>query len=214
MRFYLITSRAQVKRGHIHFTRTWKGQPCVIPSAPLDLPLPVDTPRVNAAPADTGPEGEDPSAEARPRVEVPLDPSEVPTSTAADDNDGDGDGGGDGDDCGDDVGVPPAPLVRGDQGKLVETLQFMLVQAGFLRPTAIRFHAGSFGGHTQTAVGAMQVRKHSRTFIYKRVLYPTSCLIVCLVHVLVCVFGFTNVGLTPSSLEPEGAVRGDGDRRV
>ena len=150
----LFASLAQVKRGHIHFTRTWKGQPCVIPSAPLDLPLPIDTPTVNAAPADTGPEGEDPSAEARPRVEVPV---EVPKSTAADDSAGDGDGGGD------DVGVPPAPLVRGDQGKLVETLQFMLVQAGFLRPTAIRFHAGSFGGHTQTAVGAMQVRKHSRT---------------------------------------------------
>ena len=150
----LFASLAQVKRGHVHFTRTWKGQPCVIPSAPLDLPLPIDTPTVNAAPADTGPEGEDPSAEARPRVEVPV---EVPKSTAADDNAGDGDGGGD------DVGVPPAPLVRGDQGKLVETLQFMLVQAGFLRPTAIRFHAGSFGGHTQTAVGAMQVRKHSRT---------------------------------------------------
>ena len=150
----LFASLAQVKRGHVHFTRTWKGQPCVIPSAPLDLPLPIDTPTVNAAPADTGPEGEDPSAEARPRVEVPV---EVPTSTAADDSAGDGDGGGD------DVGVPPAPLVRGDQGKLVETLQFMLVQAGFLRPTAIRFHAGSFGGHTQTAVGAMQVRKHSRT---------------------------------------------------
>ena len=158
----LFASLAQVKRGHIHFTRTWKGQPCVIPSAPLDLPLPIDTPTVNAAPADTGPEGEDPSAEARPRVEVPV---EVPKSTAADDNDGDnaGDGDGDVDDGGDDVGVPPAPLVRGDQGKLVETLQFMLVQAGFLRPTAIRFHAGSFGGHTQTAVGAMQVRKHSRT---------------------------------------------------
>ena len=150
----LFASLAQVKRGHVHFTRTWKGQPCVIPSAPLDLPLPIDTPTVNAAPADTGPEGEDPSAEARPRVEVPV---EVPKSTAADDSAGDGDGGGD------DVGVPPAPLVRGDQGKLVETLQFMLVQAGFLRPTAIRFHAGSFGGHTQTAVGAMQVRKHSRT---------------------------------------------------
>ena len=42
--------------------------------------------------------------------------------------------------------LPPlSPSARSDE---VQQLQFLLIQAGFLRPSAIRFHSGIFGKHT------------------------------------------------------------------
>jgi len=52
--------------------------------------------------------------------------------------------------------VPAAPLQKADRSLAVQELQFALIQSGFMRPSAIRFHAGIYGRHTMSAVGALQ----------------------------------------------------------
>ena len=52
--------------------------------------------------------------------------------------------------------VPPAPIGKADRSFDVQALQFLLIQIGFLRPSAVRFHTGIYGRHTMAAVGALQ----------------------------------------------------------
>ena len=53
--------------------------------------------------------------------------------------------------------MAPATHPQGDRSIKVQQLQIALIQAGLMAPARIRFHAGIFGRHTETAVSALQV---------------------------------------------------------
>ena len=52
--------------------------------------------------------------------------------------------------------APSPPLCTAERSRDVEALQFLLIQCGYLRPSAIRFHSGIYGRHTLAAVSALQ----------------------------------------------------------
>ena len=125
--FLAPASIVTVPRGELHFSRDITGTPVIVPCTGGNPGELIDDSMGNVGPG-----------------------------TTAEQENGEGDGANEVSTDGGGRAAPPAPLHKADRSFDVQKLQFLLIQIGFLRPSAIRFHTGIYGRHTMSAVGALQ----------------------------------------------------------